>query len=81
MECGAPVHQPVNVSTLASTLHAVNDHCSPAVIVLSIGDTVYTSNTVLLPTDIGEAVGSALSCHTELTTCCRDQDNPTGGAL
>ncbi len=25
--------------------------------------------------------GSALSCHTELTTCCRIQDNPTGGAL
>ncbi len=29
---------------------------------------------------IGEGV-SALNCHTELTTCCRDQDNPTGEAL
>ncbi len=58
----------------------VNDHCSPAVIVLSTGGTVYTNNTDLLPADIGEGV-SALSCHTELTTCCRDQDNPTGEAL
>ena len=24
---------------------------------------------------------SALTCHTELTTCCREQDNPGGGAL
>ena len=29
---------------------------------------------------IGEGA-SALTCHTELTTCCREQDNPSGGAL
>ncbi len=80
MECGAPVHQPVNVSTLPCMHSPVNDHCSPAVIVLSIGGTVYTNNTDLLPADIGEGA-SALSCHTELTTCCRTQDNPTGETL
>ena len=41
---------------------------------------VFVNNTELALSNIGEG-DSALSCHTELTTCCRDQDNPTGGAL
>ncbi len=40
---------------------------------------IISNNTELSLSTIGS--GSALSCHTELTTCCRDQDNPTGGAL
>ena len=39
-----------------------------------------TNNTAVALSTIGEGV-SALNCHTELTTCCRDQDNPTGEAL
>ena len=62
-------------------LHSFNTtHCSPAVIVLSIGGTVYTNNTALSVSLIGEG-SSALTCHTELSTCCREQDNPNGGAL
>ncbi|XP_064386320.1 CUB and sushi domain-containing protein 1-like isoform X2 [Halichondria panicea] len=49
-------------------------------IVLSIGGTVYTNNTALSFSLIGEG-SSALTCHTELSTCCREQDNPNGGAL
>ena len=41
---------------------------------------VVTNNSELSLSTIGEGV-SALSCHTELTTCCRDQDSPTGEAL
>ncbi len=40
---------------------------------------VISNNTKLSLATISS--GSALSCHTELTTCCRDQDNPTGEAL
>ncbi|XP_064386326.1 sushi, von Willebrand factor type A, EGF and pentraxin domain-containing protein 1-like [Halichondria panicea] len=50
-------------------------------IVLSIGGTVYnTNNTALSFSLIGEG-SSALTCHTELSTCCREQDNPNGGTL
>ncbi len=42
--------------------------------------TIISNNTELSLASIGEGV-SALSCHTELTTCCRIQDNPTGEAL
>ncbi len=42
--------------------------------------TIISNNTLLSLSTIGEGV-SALSCHTELTTCCRDRDNPTGEAL
>ena len=52
----------------------------PAVIPLSMGSTILTNNSALAVTDIGEGA-SALTCHTELTTCCREQDNPSGGAL
>ena len=41
---------------------------------------VIINNTQLSLAAIEEGV-SALICHTELTTCCRDQDNPTGEAL
>ncbi len=61
-------------------LHSFNTtHCSPAVIVLSIGGTVYTNNTALSFSLIGEG-SSALTCHTELSTCCRGEDN-NGNAL
>ena len=36
--------------------------------------TAIKNNTVL-------SLVTIISCHTELTTCCRDQDNPTGEAL
>ncbi|XP_064386348.1 sushi, von Willebrand factor type A, EGF and pentraxin domain-containing protein 1-like [Halichondria panicea] len=49
-------------------------------IVLSIGGTVYTNNTALSFSLIGEG-SSAFTCHTELSTCCREQDNPNGGGL
>ncbi len=51
----------------------------PAVIVLSIGGSVYTNNTALSFSLIGED-SSALTCHTELSTCCRGVDN-NGNAL
>ena len=71
----------VNVSDLHARLQYYNQ-CAPlhAVIVLSIGGTVYTNSTALSFSLIGEGF-SALTCHTELITCCREQDNPTGGAL
>ena len=49
----------------------------PAVIPLSMGGTILTNNSALAVSDIGEGA-SALTCHTELTTCCREQDNPSG---
>ncbi|XP_064386331.1 sushi, von Willebrand factor type A, EGF and pentraxin domain-containing protein 1-like isoform X3 [Halichondria panicea] len=49
-------------------------------IVLSIRGTVYTNNTALSFSLIGEG-SSALTCHTELSTCCREQDKLNGGAL
>ena len=52
----------------------------PAVIPLSIGGTILTNNSDFAVKAIGEGA-SALTCHTELTTCCREQDNPSGGAL
>ena len=52
----------------------------PAVIPLSVGGTIMTNNSNIVITDIGEGA-SALTCHTELTTCCREQDSPSGGAL
>ena len=62
---------------LATTLSLVFPH---TVITLSPSETSYANNTELQLSDIGKGV-SALSCHTELTACCRDQDNPTGEAL
>ncbi len=40
---------------------------------------IISNNTELSLATIGS--GSALSCHTDLTTCCRDQDNTNGEAL
>ena len=57
--------------------HAESLLTLPAVIPLTMGT---TNNSALAVTDIGEGA-SALTCHTELTTCCREQDNPSGGAL
>ena len=51
----------------------------PTVIPLSVQD-ILTNNSTVTITDIGEGA-SALTCHTELATCCREQDNPSGGAL
>ncbi len=42
--------------------------------------TVITNNSKVSLSAIGEGV-SSLSCHSELITCCRDQDNPTGEAF
>ena len=83
MECGAPLHLSVNVSmTFTDFLSIVHSSCNmlPTVIPLSIGERILTNNVMLPITDIGEGA-SALTCHTELTTCCREQDNPSGGAL
>ena len=51
-----------------------------AVIALSIGGTIQTNNSAVNMATIGEGA-SALTCHTELTTCCREEDNPSGRAL
>ena len=83
MECGAPLHLSVNVSTtFTDFLSIVHPSCNmlPTVIPLSIRGRILTNNVMLAITDIGEGA-SALTCHTELTTCCREQDNPSGGAL
>ncbi len=54
---------------------------SRAVIILSPNRAAgYANNTQLEPSDIGEGV-YALSCYTEVTQCCRDQDNIIGDAL
>ena len=51
------------------------------VVYLSLGSTnITTNNTEVLITDIGEDASSdlpRLTCHTDLTTCCRNND--TGG--
>ncbi len=46
----------------------------------NVNMSVIVNNSELALSTIGEGV-FALSCHTELTTCCRDLDNLTGEAL
>ncbi len=51
---------------------------------LGSGPNITTNNTEILITDIGEdAVGGMprLTCHTDLTTCCRNADNNGNGPL
>ena len=50
------------------------------VTLLSVQAIFNTNNSAVPITLIGEGA-SALTCHTELTTCCREQDNPSGGTL
>ena len=80
MERGASLHRSVNVSTTLIFSQSQYSCTLLAVIPLSMGSTILTNNSALAVTDIGEGT-SALTCHTELTTCCREQDNPSGGAL
>ncbi len=51
---------------------------------LGNGPVITTNNTEILITDIGEdALGGrpSLTCHTDLTACCRYADNGGNGAL
>ena len=52
---------------------------------LTLGSTLYnTNNTEILITDIGEDAAGGLpylTCHTDLTTCCRNTDNGGNGGL
>ena len=65
------------ISTLSAPLNAA--------IYLSLGSTIITSNnTEILITEIGEDVESrppSLTCHTDLTECCRASDHPGTGGL
>ncbi len=63
-----------------NSVYFLTNNFLPLVIALSSREITYDNNTKLEPSDIGEGV-FALGCHTELTTCCRDQDNPNGEAL
>ncbi len=47
---------------------------------LSRGSSAIVNNSALSLATIGEG-SSALICHTELTTCCRGEDNNGGDAL
>ncbi len=51
---------------------------------LGSGPSITTNNTEILITDIGEDAGGdlpSLTCHTDLTVCCRSGDNNGMGAL
>ena len=52
-----------------------------AVAPLTIGTIPFTTNNSVVSISLIGEGASALTCHTELTTCCREQDNPSGGAL
>ncbi len=46
---------------------------------VSLGTTNYVANNSQIAIDtIGDTAESALTCRTDLTTCCRGQDNPDG---
>ena len=48
---------------------------------LGFGPIITTDNTEILITDIGGYYLPPLTCHTDLTTCCRSGDNNGNGAL
>ncbi len=51
---------------------------------LGSGPVITTNNTEILITDIGEDTEGGnprLTCHTDLTTCCRSRDNNDNGPL
>ncbi len=49
---------------------------------LGSGPSITTNNTEVLITDIGDDVGRPpLTCHTDLTTCCKNSDNNGNGPL
>ena len=80
MEYGDLLYLSVNVSTIlcfSQSPYSLSLQSSPSLWELG---TIMTNNSALAVSDIGEGA-SALTCHTELTTCCREQDNPSGGAL
>ena len=56
----------------------------PVYLTLGNNPTIVTNNTEILITNIGEDafVGlPSLTCHTDLTTCCRGSDHPGSGGL
>ena len=49
---------------------------------LGSGPSITTDNTEILITDTGEDAGlPSLTCHTDLTNCCRSSDNNGMGSL
>ena len=42
---------------------------------------ITTNNTEVLITELAETVDTTLTCHTDLTTCCRNSDNNMMGPL
>ncbi len=63
-------------------------HCDSLIhtVYLTLGNSpiIITDNTEILITDIGEDANGglpSLSCHTDLTTCCRSSDNNGNGRL
>ena len=77
---GALLHLSVNVSIIYCSLNFLTKilyHLST--VTLLFVKTVFNNSEVTISHN-GEGA-SALTCHTELTTCCREQDNPSGGAL
>ena len=59
--------------------------CAIALVYLSLGSTnITTNNTEILITDIGEDAPDSppsLTCHTDLTQCCRNNDTGDQGVL
>ena len=68
----------VSVCTVSST---VTVYCACGLTVyLSLGSTnITTNNTEILITDIGEDGLPSLTCHTDLTACCRARETGTEG--
>ena len=56
-------------------------HLSTVILFSIVTSRAYTTNNFVVPISLIGEGASALTCHTELTTCCRGQDNPSGGAL
>ncbi|XP_064386533.1 sushi, von Willebrand factor type A, EGF and pentraxin domain-containing protein 1-like isoform X2 [Halichondria panicea] len=55
--------------------------CAGQPLFLSLQGVSYSTNkSNILVTRIGTTNDSALICHTNSTTCCRDRDNPQGGS-
>ena len=77
MECGALLHLCANVSSIIFLNFLPKYHHLSTVTILV--QSVFNNSEVTI-SHTGEGA-SVLTCHTELTTCCREQDNPSGGAL
>ena len=55
--------------------------CSISIVLVHgyLGYVAYLNNSVVNLSDIG-LDNNALFCYTNLTTCCKGSDNPSGGA-